>query len=373
LSAAPYGYAALAEWKAPDLMSEQICALVTGVGGRSVGHQILHGLLLLGSKYRLVACDASSYSYGLYQVSNRYKIPRANSPEYLKVLQSLIARENVNVLLPGTEPEVVVISGALEKFAARGCTVIVNPPEVVYLCSNKATLYRWLAENGFDVPKSAAPSHWSEIAKSCGFPIIAKPATSSGASRNVAVLNDESEIRQYLALLPPNIEVVFQQYVDGPESEYTVGVMISKSSEIIDSIVMHRRLEGLSLGVERTINGKRYALSTGYSQGYIVKEPFIQSKCEELALKIGARGPLNIQCRVSGGKMYVFEVHPRFSGTSSFRADVGFNEPDVLIRNFHLNEHVGRLYYRTNVAAIRALSNIVVPVQELESVSEILE
>lgn len=333
-----------------------------------MGYQILHGLLLLGTKYRLVACDADPFSYGLYQVLHRYRVPRADSSEYLHSVLSLVKRENVDVVLPGNEPEVRVLAEHVGEFRAIGCDVVVNPSSVVHLCSNKGKLYQWLVEKGFGVPASAAATAWKELADRYGFPLVAKPTEISGASRNVALLNDEAEVDHYLATLPTNLEVVFQQYIDGPESEYTVGVMIGKNGETIDSIVMHRKLVGLSLGLEREIKGKCYALSTGYSQGYIVKHPFIQSQCEELALRIGARGPMNIQCRLSNDKLYVFEVHARFSGTSSFRADVGFNEPDVLIRNFCLGERFERLPYKTNVAAIRALSNIVVPINELDAV-----
>jgi len=353
-------------------MTSQICVLVTGVGGRSVGHQVLHGLLLLGAKYRVVACDASNYSYGLYQVPNRYKIPRADSSNYLGAMRSLVAQEKVDVIIPGTEAEVGILAAARGQFEALQCTVVVNPSQVVKICSNKRVLAGWLEGNGFDVPRSCTPDAWEDLVKNCGFPIVAKPTSESGASRSVEILNSEAEIRRYLSLLPPGREAIFQEYVEGPESEYTVGVMISKSGEIVDSIVMKRNLVGLSLGLDRTIDGKWYALSTGYSQGYFVKNMLIQSKCEELALKMGARGPMNIQCRVDRGKVYIFEVHPRFSGSSSFRADVGFNEPDVLIRNFHLNESIGRLYYRTDVAAIRAFSNIVVPINELNSLPESL-
>src|SRR5271167_4860960 len=155
-------------------MTEQLCVVVTGVGGRSVGHQILHGLLLLGSKYRVVACDASSYSYGLYQVPKRYRIPRADAPHYLNALKRLIQAENANVLLPGTEPEVRVIADAIGEFNRIGCTVIVNPRDVIGLCSNKAAVYRWLAEKGFDVPRSVPASGWKELAADCGFPLVAK-------------------------------------------------------------------------------------------------------------------------------------------------------------------------------------------------------
>ena len=348
-------------------MKAHTCVLVTGVGGRSVGHQILHGLLLAGSKYRAVACDADAFAFGLYQVPCRYRLPRADSPDYLQALLSVISRERVEVVLPGTEPEVRVIADSVDKLAAVGCVAVVNPSPVVHLCSNKATLYKWLGENGFVVPQSAPASGWKELARTCGFPLVAKPTTESGGSKNVALLNDEAEVEHYLTNLPPNLEVVFQQYVEAPDSEYTVGVMTSRSGELIDSIVMRRNLVGLSLGTERMIGGKRYALSTGYSQGYFVKDSFVQSQCEDLALRIGARGAMNVQCRVSGGKLYVFEVHPQFSGTSSFRAEAGFNEPDVLIRNFCFGEKFDRLPYRTNVAAIRAFSQLVVPMEEVNA------
>jgi len=346
-------------------MQSQLSVLVTGVGGRSVGHQVLHGLLLLGSKYRVVACDADSFAYGLYQVCHRYRVPRADSASYLEALLSIVEREKVDVILPGTEPEVFILAHARSQFEMMGCVVVVNPRSVVQLCSNKATLYDWLSANGFGVPKYSRLSAWRSLAATCGFPLVAKPTTMTGGSKGVALLNSEEEITRYVQAMSPNVEIILQEYIEGPESEYTVGVMISKSGELIDSIVMHRKLAGMSLGVERVIANKHYALSTGYSQGYIIRDSFIQSECEKLALRIGGRGPMNIQCRVSDGKLIVFEVHPRFSGSSSIRADVGFNEPDVLIRNFCLDERFARLPYQANMAAIRAFSNLLVPMAEM--------
>ena len=74
---------------------------------------------------------------------------------------------------------------------------------------------------------------------------------------------------------------------------------------------------------------------------------------------------MNIQLRLSGDDIYVFEIHPRFSGTSTMRADVGFNEPDILLRNILLNETFGRLNYQYNVAAIRAFEHIIVPMDKM--------
>jgi carbamoyl-phosphate synthase large subunit len=128
-------------------------------------------------------------------------------------------------------------------------------------------------------------------------------------------------------------------------------------------------LAGLSLLTARSIAERRVALSTGYSQGFIIKNAEIQSFCERLAVQLDSRGPLNIQLRLDRGtrKPLVFEIHPRFSGTTPIRADVGFNEVDVLLRNLLFGESFGRFNYRTNVAAIRAFEHVIVPVDQLLS------
>src|SRR5262249_47570821 len=147
----------------------------------------------------------------------------------------LIEKEKVDVVLPGTEPEVAQIADAIDQFSSKGRTVVINPKEVVRLCGNKAVLCEWLGKNGFSVPQGASRASWKELVVNCSFPIVAKPTTNSGASRNVALLNSEAEIQQYLGMLPTGLEVVFQEYVEGPEGEFTVGVMVSKSGQIIDS------------------------------------------------------------------------------------------------------------------------------------------
>lgn len=336
--------------------------LVTGVGGRSVGHQILQALLLVRDRYEIVATDADAFSYGLYQVKDRYIVPRASDPRYLDSIRALIQKERIDIVLPGTEPEVAVL-GACRK--TLGCPAIVNPQPVLEICANKNRLADWLSANGFLSPRTVPASDWKALVDQTGFPIVGKPAENTGGSKGVQLLNSAEEIEQYLALSDAPDKVLFQQYVGSGADEYTVGVAISETGDIIDSIVLRRVLTGLSLGVNREIAGRSYALSTGYSQGVIIKHPRIQQVCEGLAHKIGARGPLNIQCRLERDDVYIFEVHPRFSGTASIRAAAGFNEPDMLIRNQLFHESIPRQNYQTDVAAIRAFSNLLVPMSEL--------
>jgi carbamoyl-phosphate synthase large subunit len=342
-------------------MNTKICVLVTGVGGRSVGHQILHALMLTGEKYKIVAADIDSFSYGLYQTNHHYVVPPAVSTHYLPAILKIIEREQVRVVLPGSEIEVGVLAHARNALDAMGCMLVASPTDVINATSNKLVLQGWLECNGFGVPRSSTAENWKTLVSIVGFPIIAKPATMSGGSRGVAILKDEEEVSSYLSgiALTPN-SIICQEYVGDTDSEYTVGVLVSKHGTIIDSIVIHRKLIGLSLATSRNINGRSYGISTGYSQGFVERHELLQHFCENLALRLGARGPLNIQCRVSGQEIKVFEVHPRFSGTTSIRADVGFNEPDVMIRHFVFDEEFQQLGYRSNVAVIRAFQTAVV-------------
>jgi carbamoyl-phosphate synthase large subunit len=341
--------------------------LVTGVGGRSVGHQILSALKRAGAGYFVVATDADAFSFGLYIADARYVVPTAQAPEYLSALLRIIERERVEAILPGTESELRVLASARHELESRGCAVIASDRGVIDLCLNKAALPRWLAQNGFDTPDTASGDGWEALVARTGFPIVGKPAEDSGGSKGVALLATKDEVRGYLAdSARLGRAIILQEYVGTPESEYTVGVLVDRAGALIDSIVLHRNLLGLSLGASRTIDGRAYALSTGYSQGFIETNPRVAEVCESLALKLGVRGPVNVQLRIHGDAVKIFEVHPRFSGTTSIRSECGFNEPDVLLRNYLHGETFGRLDYQRDVAAIRAFQTVIVPVAEIQ-------
>ena len=349
-------------------MRKRARVLVTGVGGRSVGHQILHALLLADQAYDITAVDADPFSFGLYQVEKRFVVPLASAPGYVNSIVGLVRSGQIRVVIPGTEAELAVLAENREQIEAEGAVLLVNPTPVVQICANKRRLAEWLVANGFGTPRTVTAQEWSRLADEAGFPLVGKPAMNTGGSRNVALLRDKAEVMSYLEETA-GAEILFQEYVDATEDEYTVGVCVDRDGQIIDSIVLKRKLVGFSLGSQRMLNGRKYTLSTGYSQGFVIDHPQVRAISERLALTLGMRGPANIQCRVVGGEVKVFEVHPRFSGTTSIRADVGFNEPDLLIRNFAFGERFGRVHYRTDVAAIRAFQSCIVPMTELAAVA----
>jgi carbamoyl-phosphate synthase large subunit len=351
-------------------MTDKPKVLITGVGGRSVGFQILHALHQLKElPYDLLVCDADEKAYGLYLEARRYKVPLVSSPDYLDKIVSIIKEERVDLVIPGTEVELRFLAKHKD---ALGCVLLASDSAVLKTCLDKKKSCEWLSAHNVGLPETAGVDGWEDLTVRCGFPIVAKPSDITGGSRNVEILANAEEVEDYIERFPRSSDaILFQQYVGSAESEYTVGVLMDRDGRVVDSIVLKRILTGLSLGTERVIDGQRYALSTGYSQGMIIKDETIQAFCEGVAESLDVRGPLNVQLRVhTDGTIKVFELHPRFSGTTSIRAQAGFNEVDLAIRSFLNAEVLARQSYRADVYAMRAFQNVIIPAGDVDAVAK---
>lgn len=341
--------------------------LVTGTGGRSVGAGILHSLLRTGrevrNRWNVIATDAVPFSWGLYVADNGELLPHANEPNYITELNKIIKKHQIHAVIPGTEIEIEKMANFFHEIKVP---VIANRKKLIPLMMDKFMLQETLLKLGVSYIETSPVSNWEKVAKKYGFPLIIKPTKGTGASRGLHIVATEKELLNIIPFLNPSSVPCVQPYIGNSDEEYTVGVLSNIKGEIIDSIVMKRNLIGLSLLYSRKMKDKEYAISTGYSQGYIVKHNQIQSFCEKVAFDIGSTGPLNIQLRLVGSEIYIFEIHPRFSGTTPIRADVGFNEVDILLRNRLFNEEFGRINYKHNIAAIRAFEHVIVPIAKLK-------
>ena len=331
--------------------------LVTGVGGRSVGFQILEALLSIPDRYDILVCDSDPTAYGLYCVDRRFLVPPVvQAKEYFEAIRNLVEQESIDAVIPGTEIELKFLSKQISELDELGVVLLASPAQVIDTCLDKALAAKWMEDNQISSARTVGVESLEELTQSVGFPIVAKPTDVTGGSRNVEILADRAEVRDYVERFPRDPKtLIFQEYVGTADSEYTVGVLTHRDGSIMDSLVIKRLVSGLSLNSERVIDGNRYVISSGYSQGVVLRDEAIQSFCESLALKLGARGPLNVQLRIDlNGSIKVFEIHPRFSGTTSIRSQAGFNEVDLALRSFLLGEKFERMNYQTDVLAVRA-------------------
>jgi carbamoyl-phosphate synthase large subunit len=325
--------------------------LVTAIGGGGHGEQILKALLLAKSKdYRLIGADANMNCPQFEMVHDHGILPLANHPDYMRELMKLIEKQKIKVLFHGCEPELKVFSKNREIFKEKNIMLPINPTEVIDLCMDKEKTNQKLAELGFESPRYLSIDSIDECDQIDWYPVVVKPSVGGGGSANVYIAQNKIELTAlltYLDIDAGGIKFIIQEYVGTPEEEYTVGVLHDLNGEYINTIAVKRFLSGgmnIRLSVKNktsnTALGSKLVISSGISQGQIGRFPAVTEQCKLIAKKIGAKGPINIQCRLVDGIVKVFEINPRFSGTTSLRAMVGYNEPDLLIRKHLKNEKI---------------------------------
>jgi carbamoyl-phosphate synthase large subunit len=335
-----------------------IPVMVTGVGGGGHGEQILKALRMAETPYEIVGGDMSPYSIGLLEVDHPYLLPPAKDPRYIEALLKVCRKHGVKALFHGSELELKAMSANRQAIRDAGIFLPVNPAAVIELCMNKIRTAETLTEKGFKVPPFRRVTKVEHAETFPHLPAVMKPSLGGGGSVHIYLVQDREALgpcaRQQLAIFN---DFIIQAYVGTPDQEYTVGVLTDMEGNLINSIGVRRYIMS-SLGslikvanrTGRAELGPMLGISSGISQGEIGRFPHVTQACERLAVALGARGPINIQCRFVDGEPYVFEINPRFSGTTSLRAMVGYNEPDLLVRKYVLGEEIRpRFPYREGV------------------------
>lgn len=341
--------------------------LVTAVGGGGHGEQILKALLLARNPaYRVLAADANPLCPQLQLADGRFELPFASDAGYIDALLDLCRRERVAAVFHGCEPELKRLSAERERFAAAGVLVPVNPAHVIDVCMDKARTARTLQEAGFATPPFTAITSVSDLEQVERFPVVVKPSVGSGGSANCYIAQSRRQLlglAELLDLADVGQRFIVQQYVGTPEHEYTVGVLHDLDGKFINSIGIRRELKSqLNVRISvpnltgRVELGPKLVVSSGVSHGWVDRFPEVTGPCERIAAALGVRGAVNIQCRLVDGEVQVFEINPRFSGTTSIRAMMGYNEPDLLLRRHLFGETlVPNFRYRSGLV-LRSLA-----------------
>ncbi|MBQ6505531.1 MAG: ATP-grasp domain-containing protein [Flexilinea sp.] len=353
---------------------ERIRVMVTGVGGGGNGEQLVKALKMSDKNYYLIGADITHISKGLFLADKRRIMPPASDPNYIETLLQVCKEEGVQALFTGSEPELKKISAVQDEVRAAGIFLPMNTEEVIETCMDKSKTMDWLDAHGFAHPASVTIREEADLGSITKFPVVLKPSIGGGGSANAYIAQDAEELRLFGAwMLHIYSEFIVQEYVGNAECEYTVGVLNDMEGNLINSIAVKKNImTALSnrLKIKSRYTGEMLVISNGISQGQIGRFPEVTSQCEEIAAQIGCRSAINIQLRFVGGKCYVFEINPRYSGTSSFRAMVGYNEPDIMIRKYLLGETIEPHFAYKEGYIMRGLDETFIANEELEMRNE---
>lgn len=337
--------------------------MIAGIGGASLGTEILKSLLLAG-RYEVYGADIYPSTYGLYDpgFARTYLLSAEN---YVADLLTVCRAADIHYLIPGAEKTTIMLAEAEEKGELWGIHIVGNAPKIIRLCSDKQRTFWRLADLELPTPRTS-PWHCSGTLDNIGLPCIIKPSTNSGGSTSVFFATTADEAATYAEFIVQGGGTpIAQEYIPDTEGEFTIGVLSLPDGCVAGSVALRR---ALTAKLSCSYNSRGGIISSGYSQGLIADFPDLRRQAEAIAIALGSRGPLNIQGRARAGHLLPFEINPRFSASTYLRAIAGFNETDILLR--HLIDGEEPASPQTLVRTgwyLRSLSEIFVPESQIKS------
>ncbi|MFC1510862.1 ATP-grasp domain-containing protein [Candidatus Margulisiibacteriota bacterium] len=342
-------------------MKKKYNFLITPLNGRNAGTEAFKGLKLTNLYNKIVGTDISSFSYGNHVTKHFYIQPYASSNGYINAILDIVKKEQIDVIIPGSDYELKALSKNRDLFSRLDVHLLVNSSSVIDVCMDKAGTSKFLRDNNLPYIKTqhlsfnngvASPSY-AEVEALLGLPFVVKPQCFSGGSNGISIIQDQDDWQAFERTnANSHVEFIAQQYIDAPNNEYTVGVMSDVAGKIISSFALRRDLTTAGSIISRVKFKRKEAsknehiiISSGISQGLVKEYRRVRGFAEIVAVKLKSVGPLNIQCRLYKGKIYIFEINPRFSGTTSIRAVLGHNDVELIFYSIIKGVNLGQQKY----------------------------
>ena len=275
--------------------------------------------------YRIIATDISAQAAGLYRCDVGILVPSASSPDYIDSIIKISIEQNVHAIYVGSDAELIVLGNAKERIEREtGAKLLTSPIEVLITARDKWKTFKFLNANNLPNAASSLPEDNEKFTKEFGYPVVVKPREGYG-SKLFFVANNSDEIGYAVSKIQRvGWNPILQEYLKDDGAEFTSGITVDRFGKYTMSSISIRKI---------VKNGQTY-------KAFIDSFESIRRSAEEVALKLGTRGAINIQAKLQRNEPKVFEINPRFSATCPMRSAAGINEPDIVFRNLVLGEDI---------------------------------
>ena len=286
--------------------------LFTCVGRRNELVDAFRGAMRkLGLRGKLYASDVSPFQSAVEAADAYLPMPHVEDSGYMPAMLEAVDRLKIGLVIPLTDLDLVDLARQRDRFRGVGCEVMVGSEQIVTFCRDKLQLPGLLDSLGLP---SARAMDLSEFRRSPFFPAFVKPLHGSG-SVGAARVDTMDALDVHVRLHGGRMLV--QTYVPG--REYTVDVYKSRDGQT-RCIVPRQRLRVRGGEVEH---------------GVTVKDEAIIEATRTLSdgLK-DIWGVFCCQCRRGpDGRIYFFEVNPRFGGGCPLSVAAGADMPACILQD----------------------------------------
>lgn len=281
--------------------------LVSGASG-IVGYGILRSLRQSGHGFRLIGTSihAASAAPGFSDVFEL--APPTLDPGYMDWLLATIARQHVDLVIPGIEADLYKWVDHGSEIEAAGAIPLLNNRDLIETCRDKWSFYQRLETAGIGCAiETSLEADYETLEQRFGLPFIVKPRRGFG-SKGVRLIDGREAFEQCGTEVGGRL--MAQRFVGSDDEEYTVAAFGDGEGGFRSGMAMRRRLsrEGFTELAE-----------------VVSIEPFREA-LDELCRLFHPVGPTNFQFRRGAAGVSLLEINPRISSSTSIRTAFGYNE-----------------------------------------------
>lgn len=245
-----------------------------------------------------------------------FKVPGVTDSTYPALLMNICKKNDVGMIIATIDTELLLLSDLKAEFAEKGIHVMVSDTPFITMCRDKRNTGDFFEQHGIRVPQPIDKHNPP-------FPMFAKPYDGS-LSTNLHYIKTADELTQEILDDP---KLLFMEYIDkSVYKEYTVDMYYGRDHHV-KCIVPRERIEIRAGEINKGRTAKNEILS------------FLKEKLEYIE---GCVGCICVQMffHPDTHDMVGIEINPRFGGGYPLSYMCGGNFPELLIREYFLNERV---------------------------------
>jgi len=255
----------------------------------------------------VITVDNDIYSPALFFSHRHYKVPLVMDPEYLPTLRDVIEKEEIALIIPTIDQELMLWAENKAAFLQHGVRVSISDPATVLACNDKWETFKFFKQHKIPFPRTYLPE---DLTYRMTYPLFIKPRGGRGSVHAYLVKN-KKELDFFTDYVQ---DPLVQDYVQG--REFTLDVFFSQQGTLISYVPRYRLV-----------------IRSGVSDR---GRTFYNKELVKWLKKIGSllkfEGAVNIQGKVCRDSIQFFEINPRFSGGIQLSTAAGPNFADFLVQ-----------------------------------------
>jgi len=295
------------------LMSRKINILTPSAGNH---YQHLLDFKEVDGVGRVITTEIDSLAPAIHAADKCYRAPRIDAQGYPDALMEICRVEEIDWIVPLTDPDVVRLAESRELFTGHSIGVFSPPPGTVAVAADKYRTACFFLEHSIPHPATYLLKDVQQALEECGLPLFLKPRymnKRAGGGYFFEAFDDREELLSCAEGIAASEDYVLQQYLQG--QEVNVDFFCDEAGRLI-SVVPGLRISALAPIFTKTggaiVRGETFHSKT------------INDYVAGVTASLAFFGAANLQGFLDGeGNTSFTEINPRFSGASVMTEPAG--------------------------------------------------